>query len=178
MALAKLIKRPLINIHHLNLFYWQSKLPLVIQQNFQFPSLNPSHEIILLSKTVFNFLRRHMDKIQNTYVPFTNTPLEETIKICCNSLYKNQESLSNISKNQLEKLLRAALSNNCFLFDGIVYQQVEGVAMSSLLGPSLTNTFLSHYEQFGSMIVQMSISLCIVKDMWTIYLLYFDLPTP
>ena len=88
-----------------------------------------------------------MDKILNTYVPFTNTPLEETMKICCNSLYKNQESLSNISKNQLEKLLRAALSNNCFLFDGIVYQQVEGVAMGSLLGPSLTNTFLSHYEQ-------------------------------
>ena len=52
---------------------------------------------------------------------FTNIPLEETIKICCDSLYKNQELLCNISKNQFEKLLRAALSNNYFLFDGIIY---------------------------------------------------------
>ena len=30
---------------------------------------------------------------------FTNMPLEETIKICCDSLYENQELLCNISKN-------------------------------------------------------------------------------
>ena len=35
---------------------------------------------------------------------FTIIPLEETIKICCDSFYKNQELLSNISKNQFEKL--------------------------------------------------------------------------
>ena len=73
--------------------------------------------------------------------------MEETIKICCDSLYKNQELLCNISKNQFEKLLRAALSNNYFLFDGSVYQQIHGVAMGSPLGPSLANAFLAHYEQ-------------------------------
>ena len=57
---------------------------------------------------------------------FTNIPLEETIKICCDSLYKNQELLSNINKNQLEKLLRVALCNNYILFDDIVYKQVDG----------------------------------------------------
>ena len=30
---------------------------------------------------------------------FTNIPLEETIKICFDSLYKNQELLHNITKN-------------------------------------------------------------------------------
>ena len=50
---------------------------------------------------------------------FTNIPLEETIKICCGSLYNSQELLFNINKNQYEKRLRAALSNNYFLFDGI-----------------------------------------------------------
>ena len=45
---------------------------------------------------------------------FTIIPLEESIKICYDSFYKNQELLSNISKNQFEKLLRAALSNNFF----------------------------------------------------------------
>ena len=78
---------------------------------------------------------------------FTNIPLEETIKICCDSLYKNQELLCNISKNQFQKLLRGALSNNYFLFDGSIYQQIDGIAMGSPLGPSLANAFLAHYEQ-------------------------------
>ena len=78
---------------------------------------------------------------------FTNISLEETIKICFDSLYKNQKLLSNISKNQFEKLLRAAHCNNYFLFDGSVYEQVVGVAMGSPLGPSLANAFLAHYGQ-------------------------------
>ena len=52
---------------------------------------------------------------------FTNILLEETIKICCESLCKNQKLLSSINKNQFEKLLGAALCNNYFLFDGFVY---------------------------------------------------------
>ena len=78
---------------------------------------------------------------------FTNIPLEETIKICCDSLYKNRELLFNISKNQFEKLLRAAFSNSYFLFGGIIYEQIDVVAMGSPLGPSLANAFLAHYEQ-------------------------------
>ena len=66
---------------------------------------------------------------------FTNIPLEETIKICCDSLYKNQELLCNISKNQFEKLLRDALSNNYFLFDGSVYQQIDGGSHGFPFGP-------------------------------------------
>ena len=101
----------------------------------------------------------------------TNIPLEETIKICCDSLYKNQELLCNISKNQFEKLLRAALSNNYFLFDGIIYQQIDGVAMGSPLGPSLANAFLAHYEQIW-------LNDCLEEfkhvhyKTWMIYLLY------
>ena len=77
----------------------------------------------------------------------TNISLEETIKVCCDSLYKNQELLSNISKNHFEKLLRAALCSNYILFDGIVYQQANGVAMGSPLSRSLANNFLTYYEQ-------------------------------
>ena len=39
----------------------------------------------------------------------TNILFEETSKICYDSLYKNQELLSNINKNQFEKPLRTAL---------------------------------------------------------------------
>ena len=78
---------------------------------------------------------------------FTNIPFGETIKICCDSLYTNQELLSNINKNQSEKHLRAAFYNNYFWFDGIVYQQVDRVAMGFPLSPSLVNAFLAHCEQ-------------------------------
>ena len=47
---------------------------------------------------------------------------------------------------QFEKLLRATLWN-CLLFDGLLYQQVDGVAMGCPLGPGLANAFLAHYEQ-------------------------------
>ena len=69
MAFAKLIKRSLTNVHHLDLFYRQSKLPLTIQQNFQFPSLNPSQKIILQRKIVLNSLRKYVNKILNTFRP-------------------------------------------------------------------------------------------------------------
>ena len=57
---------------------------------------------------------------------FTNILLEKTIKICCESLCKNQKLLSSISKNRFEKLLRAALCNNYFLFDGLFINKLMG----------------------------------------------------
>ena len=77
----------------------------------------------------------------------TNILFEETIKICYDSLYKNQELLSNINKNQFEKPLRTALCSNYFLFHVIVYQQVDGGSLGPPLSPSLANALLAHYEQ-------------------------------
>ena len=45
---------------------------------------------------------------------FTNIPMEEAIKICCDSLYKNQELLSNINKNQFENLLNSCTLQQLF----------------------------------------------------------------
>ena len=56
---------------------------------------------------------------------------------CCDLLYKNQE-LSNINKNNFKKLLRAALWNNYFYFDGIVYQQLDEGSYGFPFGPSLS----------------------------------------
>ena len=60
---------------------------------------------------------------------FTNIPLDETIKISCDSFYKSQELLSKINKNQFEKLLRAALCDNLFWFGGLICLPVDGVAL-------------------------------------------------
>ena len=58
-----------------------------------------------------------------------------------------QEYAKTILKNNFEKLLRMALQNNFFNFDGKIYKQTNGVAMGSPLGPGLANTFLCFHEQ-------------------------------
>ena len=56
------------------------------------------------------------------------------IKNCCLT------SINYLTSNYLT-------SNNYFWFDGIVYQQVDRVAMGFPLSPSLVNAFLAHCEQ-------------------------------
>ena len=55
--------------------------------------------------------------------------------------------MNNFSRNNFEKLLRIALENNFFNFDGKIYKQTDEVAMGSPLGPSLANAFLCFHEQ-------------------------------
>ena len=43
-------------------------------------------------------------------------------------------------------MLTLATKESYFLFDGELYQQVEGVAMGSPLGSTIANIFLCHYE--------------------------------
>ena len=77
----------------------------------------------------------------------TNIPLEETLNISCDTLFGNEAKINNFSTNDFEKLLRMALQNSFFNFDGKIYKQTDGVAMGSPLGPSLVNAFLCFLEQ-------------------------------
>ena len=45
------------------------------------------------------------------------------------------------------ELLKLATTNQLFQLDGILYEQVEGVAMGSPLGPLLANTFMCSIEE-------------------------------
>ena len=63
---------------------------------------------------------------------FTNITLEETINIYCDTLFANEAEINNFSRNHFEKLLRMALQNNFFNFDGKIYAQTDGVAMKIL----------------------------------------------
>lgn len=49
--------------------------------------------------------------------------------------------------NQLKKLFMFATSMTHFQFKGKFYDQVDGVAMGSPLGPTLANLFMGHHEQ-------------------------------
>ena len=78
---------------------------------------------------------------------FTNVPLQETIEICLDKLFHDTDTVRNLTRDQLKRLLTVASKENHFLFNGMIYDQIDGVAMGSPLGPVLANIFMSHLEK-------------------------------
>ena len=78
---------------------------------------------------------------------FTNIPLDETIDICVNQLFENTDTVEGFTKSELKQLLSLATKESYFIFNGLLYKQIDGVAMGSPLGPSLANAFLSYHEK-------------------------------
>ena len=52
----------------------------------------------------------------------------------------------NITKAELKKLFEFATSATYYLFQGTFYDQTDGVAMGSPLGPVMVNLFMGYYE--------------------------------
>ena len=77
---------------------------------------------------------------------FTNIPLDETIDICTNTIYREQDVIQRINKEEFRNLLSLATKESYFIFKEVLYKQKDGVAMSSPLGPTLANAFLCFYE--------------------------------
>ena len=81
---------------------------------------------------------------------FTNVPLDETIQILADKAFNddwfNKTHELNLSRDQLIELLNAATKNQLFQFNGNLYEQTDGVAMGSPLGPLLANVFMCSIE--------------------------------
>ena len=81
---------------------------------------------------------------------FTNVPLSETIDILVDKAFTNdwfnQTYDLNLEKEELTQLLEVATTNQLFQFDGQLYEQTDGVAMGSPLGPLMANVFICHLE--------------------------------
>ena len=91
---------------------------------------------------------------------FTNIPLKETIDIIVEELFPDPtkpiecplfgddslESTTHFFMDDFRKLLELATLDNYFLFNDTIYNQVDGVAMGSPLGPTLANAFMCHME--------------------------------
>ena len=76
---------------------------------------------------------------------FTNIPLHENIDLAINLIFYHNPSL-NITKIELKKIFLFATSQAHFIFNGKVYNQIDGVAMGSPLAPVLTNIFMGFYK--------------------------------
>ena len=77
---------------------------------------------------------------------FTNVPLDETIKICIDELFKSETTVSGLDKKEMFEMLSLTLKQSIILFDNKYYNQIYGVAMGSPLGPTLANTFFCYHE--------------------------------
>ena len=82
---------------------------------------------------------------------FTNVPLDETIEILADKAFNHNWFNSaydlNLKKCDLIELLRIATKDQLFQYNGMLYEQTDGVAMGSPLGPLLANVFMCSLEQ-------------------------------
>ena len=76
---------------------------------------------------------------------FTNIPLKECIDLAVSYISDGWTDLK-LSKSDHTKLFSIATSETHFLFNGKIYDQIDGVALGSPLAPVLANLFLGHYE--------------------------------
>ena len=77
---------------------------------------------------------------------FTNVPLVETINICLDTLFKTNDNIIGLNKIEFKKFLDLSILNSFFIFDGKLYEQVDGLGMGLPHSPTLANLFLSHHE--------------------------------
>ena len=77
---------------------------------------------------------------------FTNITLEEAIHLTIDLPFEAKPNLK-ISRKDLQKLFQFATSQNNSLFNGNMYDQVDGVAMRSPLAPIFANIFMGYQKK-------------------------------
>ena len=81
---------------------------------------------------------------------FTNIPLDETIDYAVTLVFEKSDTYVYndclFNKEYLRKMLQLAVKENHFLFNGRLYDQIDGEAMGSQLGPKLASIFMSVLE--------------------------------
>ena len=77
---------------------------------------------------------------------FTNIPLRQCIDLGVSYITDGNTNLK-LSRADLVTLFSIATAQTHCLFDGKVFDQIDGVAMGSPLAPVLANLLLGHHEQ-------------------------------
>ena len=77
---------------------------------------------------------------------FTHIPLKEMVDLAVNKILTEKTYLK-MYKKELEEFYFFATSKTNFLFNGRVYDQIDGIAMGSPLSPIFANLFMRHHEK-------------------------------
>ena len=73
--------------------------------------------------------------------------MDFTIELILDKVYKEKLIRTKLSRHQMRKLLQICTKEMHFSFNGVIYRQVNGVAMGSPLGPVLANIFMVELEK-------------------------------
>ena len=93
---------------------------------------------------------------------FTNIPVDETTKNAVDDMFSSDMYQGKLSKSELYYLLKLATSESSFIFDNILYKQIDGVAMGLSLGPSLANAFPCYYKK---LVLHLNLNLLYTEDL-------------
>ena len=78
---------------------------------------------------------------------FTSVPLDYTINVILDKVYKDKRINTKFSRDEMHALLDLCTKKMHFSFNGKIYKQTNGVAMGSPLGPVIANIFMVHLEE-------------------------------
>ena len=97
---------------------------------------------------------------------FNNIPLEKTIKITLERIYKRKEINISTSKKEMKQLLTLCTKDVHFTYDNTVYQQNDGVAMGSPPRPVFSGIFMVELENrlVPALNESMTLWRCFVDD--------------
>ena len=89
-------------------------------------------------KDSFSFAKEIVEKDSNFYMGslevdslFTKIPLEETINICTELSYDQNDNIKGLNKSEFKELLSLATKESYFISNEILCKQIDGVAMGS-----------------------------------------------
>ena len=153
MAFVKLTKQLLMCVHLLDLDCLQLghtyKIATFLESILSCLTLNE-----LTVKDTFSLAKEIFEQDCSFYMGsldvdslFSNIALEETINICTESIYDQNDSVEGLNKSEFKELLSLATKESYFIFNQFLYKQIDGVAMGSPLGPTLANAFFCFYEK-------------------------------
>ena len=74
---------------------------------------------------------------------FTIIPLEETIEVCTNQIFKESETIEGLSNSEFKEFLSLITKNSYFIMERF-YKQIDGVTMGPPLDTLLANAFLAY----------------------------------
>ena len=97
---------------------------------------------------------------------FASVPLSRTINIS-DRIYNQKLLTANFREITLKIFLKGCCTKNAFIFNNVIYEQINGISMGSFLGPKLANIIMTELE--------IKVVDCLWKDgLLKFYLRYID----